>query len=445
MATTYYVNKSGSNANNGTTPTLAKLTITAGVALMATGDSLVVGSGLYNEYVNLTLAGSTLIFYADGNVVIDGQGLTNPALIYLGDTGAAVVSFLPYATGGTWTFQNSSGGAIYQAGVGNGQNYQMYFTNCSFLGASYGIYTQANYGNKQTIVLRNCIFSGNTTASIRTLGSSYSAQLVASSIHQCVFYNTPYAYFDNNSNYGIAGAFRGNVFHTCTTAIYLGIAPSATGSIDYNVYYNCTNLMNYLTVNKTTLAAVQALGFEVAGGLTTNPVFEDVANNIFYPTVQLDPLVQRGTYPFSLIRGSNYNPDSKWNIIAAGGYDNSGWYNPDGNVTMVSNMFQLTSGTSGVIWSPVYDLGSSQIIQQFNVEAIQIWPANMVDTTTSDVRPNYQTAEIRVSASAFNQNNGVIAWTELKNKIDFITQGSTYMTGRYVQIRLTLRNADVAG
>ena len=51
MATTYYVNKSGSNANNGTTPTLAKLTITAGVALMATGDSLVVGSGFYNETI----------------------------------------------------------------------------------------------------------------------------------------------------------------------------------------------------------------------------------------------------------------------------------------------------------------------------------------------------------------------------------------------------------
>lgn len=194
----------------------------------------------------------------------------------------------------------------------------------------------------------------------------------------------------------------------------------------------------------TTLAQVQAInGWEV-GGMTTNPVFEDTTNGILYPTVQLSPLLQIGSYSYSLIRGSNYNPDSKWNIIAAGGYDNSGWYNPDGNVTMVSNMFQLTSGTTGVIWSPVYDLGSSQIIQQFNIEGIQIWPSNMIDTTTTDVRPNYQTAEIRASATTFAQNNGVIAWTELKNKIDFITQGSTYMTGRFVQVRITLQNADIA-
>jgi len=183
-------------------------------------------------------------------------------------------------------------------------------------------------------------------------------------------------------------------------------------------------------------------------GLSQNPNFIDPTNNIFYltsnPNITNNQILYYGAYPYcSITRGANYNPDGKW--IVTGSADNTGWYNPDGNITLVSGMFQLTSGTTGSLYSPVYDLGASRTISQFNVEAIQSWPTNMVDTTKTDVRPNYQTAEIRASAFTFAQNDAVITFTELKNKINFVTQGSTYMTGRYVQLRLLLRNDDVAG
>jgi len=62
----------------------------------------------------------------------------------------------------------------------------------------------------------------------------------------------------------------------------------------------------------------------------------------------------------------------------------------------------------------------------------------MADSNTADIRPNYQTSEIRASNSSFNQNDGVIAWTTVKNNIPF-----NYVAGQYVQIRITLTSVDV--
>lgn len=437
MANIWYVSKSGNNSNSGASYVLSKLTITGAIAVAASRDTIIVGSGLYNELLSVT---NTLIFYADGNVILDGISLGGTLVNF--PSGTPIVSFLPYSTGGTWTFQNSTG--TYTISGTTNINYSITLKNCTLISNSNTYGVAFSTGGQTAITASYCVFVNFSTASIY----SSNGNVATINIANCTFYNSTYAiYVPMAESYtGTVFYFYNNIFSNITTAIYINNSNTTwPTALNNNDYYSCTNFLRTTTGTYTTIAALQALGYGwEAQGMTTNPVFEDTANNILYPTVQLSPLLQIGAYPFSLIRGSNYNPDNKWNIIAAGGYDNTGWYNPDGNVTMVSNMFQLTSGSTGVIWSPVYDLGSSQIIQQFNIEGIQIWPSNMIDTTTTDVRPNYQTAEIRASATTFAQNNGVIAWTELKNKIDFITQGSTYMTGRYVQIRLTLQNADVA-
>jgi len=189
----------------------------------------------------------------------------------------------------------------------------------------------------------------------------------------------------------------------------------------------------------TTLASIQALGYGwESTGMITNPAFEDPTNNILYPTVQLSALMTIGAYSYGYVTGPNFN-STTWNIIAGGGHDNSGWYNPDGNVTLVSGSFQLTTGTSGSIWSPVYQFTSVQSVSILNISAIQVWPTNMVDSTLADIEPNYQTAEIRASVTSFNQNDGVIAWTTVKNNIVF----SPPVIGYYVQVKLTLVNNDV--
>lgn len=84
--TTYYVRKTGSDANNGTNPSDdAKLTVAAGLALLSSGDILDVGAGTYAEndgsgylFINDTFASETEIrrdpSSAYGDVVITGAG-----------------------------------------------------------------------------------------------------------------------------------------------------------------------------------------------------------------------------------------------------------------------------------------------------------------------------------------------------------------------------------
>lgn len=44
-----YVRKSGNDSNNGSTPALAKLTITGAISAMTSGDTIYIGSGIYRE------------------------------------------------------------------------------------------------------------------------------------------------------------------------------------------------------------------------------------------------------------------------------------------------------------------------------------------------------------------------------------------------------------
>jgi len=109
---TFYVNKSGDDANDGLTVDTAKLTIKAGMNLFVSGDTdyVVVGSGLYNEgdFGVFSKTGNKT-FYADGDVVVDGTGTSGT--MWSGST-SGTKYWKPYTTnGGTWTFQNAPTGS----------------------------------------------------------------------------------------------------------------------------------------------------------------------------------------------------------------------------------------------------------------------------------------------------------------------------------------------
>ena len=424
MATTIYVSKSGSDANNGSTYVLSKLTIQAGITAAGASGVVIVGSGIYNERLTST---ATVTMYCDGVVILDGTGLGTNSNIH------TLYSFtiLPYSTGGSLTMQNFLGTNLIFT------EYSISMTNVTLLSTSnaYGIFCS---GYSLTN-LYNCVFSGFTTYGIRGTGTSITSQV---NLNNCTLYNCTTGLFFNTAGDTSPENINSCIFSNCTHAYNVNsIAVS-----NNNIFYGTTDWKVGATTY-TSQATLQAAGYDLLS-LWQNPNFVDPTNNVFYPTsnpnVTNNNYLYYGAYPYGLTRGTNYNPDSKWNLIAGGGYDNSGWYNPDGNITLVAGLFQLTSGTLGVLWSPVYDLGSSQTISQFGVEGIQVWSSNMFDKTITDVRPNYQTAEIRASASSFAQNDGVIAWVELKNKIPFTTQGSTNLTGRYVQLRISFVSNDVA-
>ena len=446
-----YCNKSGLDANSGATAALAKLTITAAVTAAGSGGTVIVGSGWYNEKIILPAINATTTFYADGNVVVDGQGQSVGYLITPTQTNQCYLSFLPYTSGGGWTFKNSPANMIFYWAALN--NLTLNFTNCIFLGGGitqYAINTNASdaviSGNFQ-----NCIFSGFTTEAVHI--GVYYGDIPSINFVQNTFYNSPIAIrFLVGQGTGTAqytGIIRQNIFSTGTTALQFQNAVTTNASnIAQNNYYAYTNFLinggsTYTVAGG--ISAIQALNFEI-GGFVANPNFTDATNNIFYLTQQIAafPIVaQVGAYPYGYTQGANNNSTGTWNIIAGAGHDNSGWYNPDGNVTkdVTTGNLILSSGTSGIIWSPVVNSGIVGCkTTELDIAGIQVYPTNMIDSTLADVRPNYQTSEVRASDTIFTQNDGVLAWTTIKNNIPF-----TAISGRYIQCRITLTTLDGQG
>src|SRR5688572_29597159 len=94
-AETYYVAKSGTNSNSCTqakTATTAKLTIAAGTACLAAGDTLIIGAGTYAEGISIGAIPSgtdnnhhTTVRGADGaSIKLTGVG-TNGDVVEISD------------------------------------------------------------------------------------------------------------------------------------------------------------------------------------------------------------------------------------------------------------------------------------------------------------------------------------------------------------------------
>ena len=99
---TYYVSKSGSNSNNGLSYATSFLTISQAMTTAgAVTTTIIVGSGLYNEKLNIPNA--TYTFYMDGVVVLDGTGIANNPAI---NQPSGTMIFQPYTNGGWLIIQN---------------------------------------------------------------------------------------------------------------------------------------------------------------------------------------------------------------------------------------------------------------------------------------------------------------------------------------------------
>lgn len=426
---TKYVNKSGNDSNDGSTTALAKLTIQAAVNAASSGDSIVVGSGFYNEKITL-VAGRTIALYADGVVVVDGSGLSVGYLVTHGSgAGANSVAFDKLSTGGWWIFQNVNGSRIVSLETGSSSSASM--KNCIFRYS--GGNTNGYYSNSQfSATIQNCVFDGAFTYAINV---AYGVTGACSFLFNTIYGATTGI---NMSNTGSAPVtIANNIISNCTTAWNITTAV-ATNNLNFNHFYTITN-WKYVSNTYTSLSLTQAAGWEL-NSVSADPQFIDTSKGIYYLKAESSVSRKIGAYPFGYTRGQNYDPQSNWDVYSSSP-DNTKWYSADGNVGKngTTGFLELIGGTSAVVDSPVYDLGSVQAVKQINIFADQVWGTNMIDTTKTDTKPNYQTVEIRGSGSSFDQDDAVISWTEVKSNIPI-----SAISGRYIQLRLTFRADDVS-
>jgi hypothetical protein len=430
----------------GSSVTAAYLTIQATITAAASGDTIIVGSGNYNE--KLSWAGTkNLTFSADGIVQLDGNGIGNYSQVYYIPTNSApyYLTFNAYNNKGKWRFINGEGTYVIEAygyQVGSAGTLPLTLTDCELISKSATTgaicYTQNNCQTQ--MYLTRCVFSG-----FSNYGSyhhyQYGSGGVNASIVNCTYYNCGTAHRFSTASVGSFLTFQSNIISNCTTAINVNLASGRVPS-KTNQYYSITNYI-YNGTTYATLALAQAAGYELSSIVET-PNFTDTTNKLFYLTSPSSLGRNQGAIPFGWVHAKNYatvNGSDKWNIIAGAGYDNTGWYNPDGNVSKngTTGFLELTGGTSGVIWSPVYDFGAVQNIKAINLGVNQTWGTHMADTTKTDVRPNYQTIEVRATGASYNQNDATANWTEVKTEYPI-----SGVSGRYVQVRVTLRSDDIA-
>lgn len=179
LATTYYVRKSGNDANAGTSPATALLTIGAAAQKMIAGDSVWIGAGTYSEQVSCPTSGSS-------GQIISYQGDTTGA--HTGDAGNVIIS-----SGGA-PFNGNGASYIVVAGIAtSGGSPGMSFVggsnitlqSCDVSGANNGVTI-----DHAALSMTSCASHNNSGQGVYVLGSANVT------ITACNFYsNTAYGVY----------------------------------------------------------------------------------------------------------------------------------------------------------------------------------------------------------------------------------------------------------
>jgi parallel beta-helix repeat protein len=184
-AITYYVRKTGSNGNTGTSPDSAFLTIGAAAQAMVAGDAVWIGAGTYSEQVTCPTS---------GNAASGISYLGDTSGVQTGDAGNVIIS-----SGGI-PFNGNSRSYITVAGVTiSGGSPGMSFDGCSSIAIQNCDVSGANNGinvNNASVTMTNSSAHNNSGQGIYICGSSNVT------ITACNFYS--------NTAYGIYAGVSGS-------------------------------------------------------------------------------------------------------------------------------------------------------------------------------------------------------------------------------------------
>lgn len=455
----FYVDGTGGNDSNAGTQDAPFKTISAGVAAAEAAGSgysqtVVIGTGIYNERIVANTTSDYLCIQGDGNVVIDGIGLTD-SIIYQGYFWQYKdITFINHNTffsgnaayTGTYTrltFKNvnklatanfnSQGNTTrnvfencqwFNCGTNTTINYQRFFhfKNCAFFNGHWFWDTSSGDRNGSMLgnTFSNCLFS-NPSGSYGY--AQYYSNGYGQPLQNCVFQNDQKIKIGQNS-------FDGTI--TNDNINQVGVSGCVVASMSFND--NITGSGNF-----------SGLNFTMPLNGTTKELYSN--SQIVTALGSLGDFPPRTAYGDSAISS---NP-----LHTAGG---ATWTNI---ITGSLGGFQISASTvpSGTITTSVIDQGGSRVIKNIGSSFTTLAPNAAAPSThpsgsfnhnptryqfemkygnNSDLSSNeYKIFEF--DQTPYVNSNGTGSGDQL-----FDTGSFTNISGRYIQLRITLRT-DMSG
>ncbi len=244
---TYYVRKSGSDGNAGTSAGAAWLTLgkALGASGIASGDTVYIGAGTYRELVTVNMTSAT----AETKVVGDVEGR------YTGDAGYVVLS--------NWTTDDKTAAGNGDCIDLNGRDYltfeNLIFNDSAASGAG-GCAIDASTQTSTNIVVRNCSFRQSSPNASFQVIRVYCAFGVALNwtVERCSFLSVNQwsiyilIFTGTGTDYDVNFNIRNCIF------IWGGVAATNNGASanEGNGVYidNCTFIGAYVSTNATRLS-----------------------------------------------------------------------------------------------------------------------------------------------------------------------------------------------
>lgn len=498
----YYISPSGNDANNGTTPDTPFATLQAAFDAAGTTTYLtfVIGSGTYNEILDLGTTGASLywIFQGDGEVILNGNGVSQSNNVCMPVSPKNMRSctfndltfanwlrlFNPYNqntfqqnTFNRCTFINIT--SMYAASTSN----NMFYNFCTFI--------KSNFTANRTMLhhyMRNCVFLKSPYGfNLDNLPTGYwyngatndNNNLKFQTMEDCLFANP----FDDEPTLGLmltkynSGSTVTNPQSNFSNVVF------DNNMVIQSVRYSSTDssFLNYTQSATEFVAEINQYGTWLDGSgsnagpanNTSNVIPETILNySLSYNGNELTgstDLYNTLGAPYSL----DFNNESYFNAsqhpitrtianqipaIAYGTANtaSNAFHTAGGatweNIIETGSGFILSSSAliSGSIESAVIDQGASKAINniQFN------WSTNVANQgaisyyTSSQIIQNYQlrygdAADLSAAEyKLFPINNTPYLDTNNSGSGDnnFITGSTNTINARYLQFKLTLRN-----
>jgi len=190
--TIYYVGKGGSDAENGTTWALRKLTLNGAEDIpVASGDTVYVGPGVYRERLDLDVSGTSMITYIGDVTGENTDGIGGVVRITGSDDDQTATRGNCIFNGGTYTRNyRTFRGFVFDLATNNlvetfGPSDYITIEDCVFTMGAAGYYCLFLVGTNNYI--RRCIFMpGRDPGGIRHWAASDNTD-VSSVIENCIF------------------------------------------------------------------------------------------------------------------------------------------------------------------------------------------------------------------------------------------------------------------